>query len=81
MGCCRGERRERARSPCPRCAPLIAELEAEVAALRERLQFRPCGYTGPGAAVCEVRGRTAASPGAAVCRAHGAAVRLARRSA
>ena len=28
------------REPCPRCAPQIAELQA-------RLQFRPCGYTGP----------------------------------
>jgi hypothetical protein len=35
------------REPCQRCGEQIAELEA-------RLQFSPCGYTGPGAALAEV---------------------------
>jgi hypothetical protein len=42
--------------PCPRCAPLVAELEA-------RLAFRPCGYAAPEAALCQVT-----MPDGRVCR-------------
>jgi len=51
---------------CPRCA----QLEEQVAELTARLQFRPCGFSGPGTAMVSVTmpdGRTA---GGWLCRPH-----------
>ncbi len=49
--------------PCPRCAEQIAQLHA-------RLQFRPCGFSGTGAAVCEVRGPDGRVTRGTLCLAH-----------
>jgi hypothetical protein len=50
-------------APCPRCAPQIAELEA-------RLQFRPCGFSGTGAARCEVTAPHGRVTRGRLCAAH-----------